>query len=430
MKHHPEIRAVIHLSSTAVHTAVGYADEYGKKTKIMAVGVANTDSFFGGQINNRQHLLSAVYKSVREAIDMAGLEVFNIGISFASPSMIGENCHEQGYISKSTVNVDDVRHLLDISKAKVMQKQRHPVQLCTQLCWLDNKQGVKDAIGMRAKELAVGHHLISMPKVQYEQVADLLISNDLEIHPCLFDGVAGAHYALTEDEKERGVCFIDIGAGTTKVCVYSNGVLLHSCCVAVGGQMVDMDIASELKISPLEAESLKKAYGSAYADDKPKGEFITFKKRGGGELTINTHELASIIQARYQALLGEIFGGIIDKNLIDFVNAGVVLAGGASHMTGLPTLIEQVFNFGVRKMAVNNRVSVCIDRLSDDNIKLLNSYLQDNKLHSVIGALMYQQSEQYARDERSQYDVAQPVGVWAKMIAVIGRRFEYLKQWL
>ena len=68
-----DIHAVIHLSSTAVYTIVGYFDVHHKKTQVMGLGIAKTDAFFGGQIINREHLLSAIYKSVREAIDMAGV---------------------------------------------------------------------------------------------------------------------------------------------------------------------------------------------------------------------------------------------------------------------------------------------------------------------------------------------------------------------
>lgn len=438
MKQHSQIRAVIHLSSTAVHTAVGYFDEHHKKTKIMAVGIASTDAFFGGQIINRQHLLSAIHKSVREAMDMAALEMFEVGLSFANPAITSTNGVEQIYVAGDgkpdsaghIVSYNDIRLGLERVKMSLSSKHQTALQLCTQFVSLDDKQVVEDAVGMRANRLSLGYHLIGVPTTYYEQMSDLLKSSNLEMHPSLFDGVASAEYALTDEEKERGVCFIDIGAGTTSVCLYNKGILLHSQCVDMGGQMVDMDIASELRISPLEAESLKKNHGSAFASSRSKGEFITLKRRSGGELTVNTHELASIIEARYYALLHEVFRAIADKDLVDFMETGVVLAGGASQMTDLPTLIKSRFNANVRQMTVNRKVDVCTKHLSDDNIALIRNHLQDTKLHSVIGALMYQFGERYMQDERHLYGEAQNLGFFGRILQQLQRWFDKLKDML
>lgn len=435
MKQHSQIRAVIHLSSTAVYTAVGYFDDHHKKTKIMAVGIANTDAFFGGQIINRQHLLSAIHRSVRDAMDMAGLELFDVGLSFANAGMKSFNAVEDAYVmgdgthhpAGQLISSEDIRSALERTKFALTGKHQSALQLCVQFVSLDGKQLVEDAVGMRANQISIGYHMMSVPTVYYEHMVDLLHSSNLEVYPTLFDGVASAEYTLTDEEKEQGVCFIDIGAGTTSVCLYNKGILLYSQCIDVGGQLVDMDIASELRISVLEAESLKKQHGSAFAHNRPKGEFITLKKRSGGELTVNVYELASIIEARYQELLGRVFGGIAEAGLSDFMESGVVLAGGASQMTDLPTLIKQTFNVNVRTITVNKSVDVCVKHLSDDNIKLLRNHLKDAKLHSVIGALMYQFSERYRQDERHLYGETQPVGFFGRLLQRLQYWFDKLR---
>lgn len=438
MKQHSQIRAVIHLSSTAVYTAVGYFDDHHKKTKIMAIGIANTDAFFGGQIINRQHLLSAIHRSVRDAMDMAGLELFDVGLSFANASMKSFNAVEDAYVmgdgthhaSGQLISNEDIRVTLERAKFALTGKQQSALQLCIQFVSLDGKQLVEDAIGMRANQISIGYHMMGLPTAYYEQMSDLLRSNNLEMYPSLFDGVVSAEYALMDEEKERGVCFIDIGAGTTSVCLYNKGILLHSQCIDIGGQLVDMDIASELRISLLEAETLKKQHGSAYALNRPKGEFITLKKRSGGELTVNVHELASIIEARYQTLLTQIFKKIDEAGLMDFMESGVVLAGGATQMTDLPTLIKQTFNVNVRAMTVNKQIEVCAKHLSDDNIKLLRNHLKDTKLHSVIGALMYQFSERYRQDERHLYGETQAVGFFGRLLQQLQYWFDKLRAML
>ncbi|OPH40012.1 cell division protein FtsA [Moraxella equi] len=435
-----DIHAVIHLSSTAVYTVVGYFDVHHKKTQIMGLGLAKTDAFFGGQIVNREHLLSAIHKSLREAIDMAGVQVSYVGLSFASPAMMGENGIQDKIITGHNptgdtlgrkISHDDVRDILNDAKVGLAQKGHKDVQLCQQRFWLDDDQSGKDVVGMLAHKLTVGYHLISVPSMFYAQIKDLMVSNNLEVHPMFFDGVTSSEYALSGDEKQRGVCFIDIGAALTKVCLYQEGMLLYTRCLPVGGQLVDMDIASTLGLTLLEAESLKKHHGSANASKQSKSDFITLKKRHhDSELTVHLYKLASIIEARYLTLLHEIFDELTAKGLDQFMDMGVVLAGGGADMRDLPSLIERQFGVSVRQMDINPKVVVHTELLSDDDIGLLKTHLSDPKLHSIIGALMYYQSEQYACDERGQFGDLDRVGFFGRVGQKCQSWFDKLRQLL
>lgn len=420
-----DIHAVMHLSSTAVYTVVGYFDAYHKKVRIMGLGIATTDAFFGGRIVNREHLLSAIHKSLREAIDMAGVQVSYVGLSFASPSMVGENVVKDkaittqnytGNTSKRTITHDDVRDVLDVIKQLLSDKDHSEIQLCQQCFWLDDQHSTKEVVGMLASKLTASYHVISMPSVPYAQVRNLLSSHDLDVHPVFFDGVAGSEYALTADEKQQGVCFIDIGMAMTKVCLYYEGILLYSRCFEMGGRTVDMDIASTLGLTIMEAESLKKQHGLASANHQSKSDFITLKKRHhDSELTIHLYSLANIIEARYLALLREIFEDLQGRGLANFMSMGVVLAGGGADMRGLPHLIESSFGVPVRQMGINTKVSIHTQSLTDEHIRILQAHLSDPKLHSIIGALMYYQSEQYAKDELGDVGEPEQVGFFRRL---------------
>ena len=416
MKENLQIRAVIHLSSTAVYTVVGYPDNYGKHLKIMAVGVAKTQGFFGGQIVNHYELLEAIRNSANQAMDMAGVEFTHVGLSFATPSIQTDNGQSRiNFVDADTPNstgkpihIDEVSGILKKLKNDLLANRVSPIQIVTQLAKLDvgrpNERMIKNPVGLYAYNMCLSYHVITVPRTYHKQMDGVFAQSNLAIYPPVFSGVAGAEYALTHEEKERGICFIDIGAGTTSVCVYSGGMLVFSRCFSMAGSSVDEDIANWLNVSMQEAEFIKKNQGSAYSSVVPRGRFITLQRNGRhDEIVLNQYELSSIIEDRYFALFSKIFDTLDRENFTGFFKGGIVLAGGASKMTDLIRMVQKRFNVSARQISVNNCVSVCANDLNDDNIRLINEHLADNTLYNAIGVLLYQQSKQYEQDEHFLY---------------------------
>lgn len=399
-----DLQVALHLSSTAVYTVVGYATGTPEqpKIKVSAVGLARTDAFIGGKIERREHLLSAIHKSLQEASDMAGVNIHEVCLSFTSPLMTSMNDIEVVNLHKSEINAtvqqSDLYHAKELIADKLRDEDYTLLQSCQQLTYLDGTQEVKDPIGMYADKISVANHVMALPANYYIQVLDVVSATGVSVGATLFDGVVSAEYALSKEEKDRGVCFIDIGLGTTNICVYRNGLLLFSDCLDVGGQTVTFDISTELGLSVFEAESLKCQQGTVRLDPAKRASFVTLKRRLGGESTVSLRRLSSVIVARYDDIFMRISKRLDDLNLSSLIEAGVVLAGGGSQMDGLSYFVARQWGTQVRIINTNGYVSICPKNLTDDNIKLINGYLKDNKLHSVIGSLLYQNSEQFIKD--------------------------------
>lgn len=444
MKQNLQIRAVIHLGSTAVHTVVGYPDNHGRHLKIMAVGVAKTQAFFGGQIHNHSELLRAIKSSANQAMDMAGVQFTHVGLSFAAPNMRTDNGQSRVYLvdaespnlAGKAIHIDDIAGVLKELKNDLLKNRVSPIQITTQFAALDvgktSERTAKDPVGLFAHNMYLSYHLITVPRTYHQQMNDVFAQSNLAIYPPIFAGVAGAEYALTETEKERGVCFVDIGAGTTNVCVYSGGMLIFSRCFSVAGSSVDADIAKWLNISEIEAEFIKKNQGSAYPPNIPKGHFIPLRRSGRhDEIVINQHELSTVIENRYFDIFSRILNALDQENIRGFLKEGIVLAGGGAKMNDLTYMARKFFNVAVRQISVNNCVSVCANDLNDDNIILINQHLVNNTLYNAIGALLYQQSKQYERDEQFLYpQIESNQGWFGRLGQAYKQTANLLKKWM
>lgn len=400
-----DLQVALHLSSTAVYTVIGYKTGTPEqpKIKIAAVGLARTDAFAGGKIERREHLLSAVHKSLQEAGDMAGVEIHQVCLSLASPLMKSMNDSQEVQLyttdTHTTVQRSDLYRAKEMIADKLLAEGYSLLQSCQQVTYLDdNPHEVKDPLNMHANKITALNHVMMLPSNYYTQVLDAVNATGTSVGATLFDGVAGAEYALSKEEKKRGVCFIDIGHNTTKVCVYMDDLLVFSDCLDVGGQTVTFDISSELDLSISESESLKHQQGTLQLDPAKRATFVTLKRRMGGESTVSLRQLSSIILARYEDIFARVAKRLDEQGLSGYLNMGVVLAGGGCQIDGLTKFLSHKWAMPVRMMTTNSQVSICPKNLNDDNIALLNGYLKDNKLHTVIGSLLYQNSDQFLKD--------------------------------
>lgn len=439
-----QIRAVVHLSSTAVQTVVGYVDAHDKKLKIMAIGHVDTDSFFGGMIVDYQKLLQALKLSVKQAADMVNLDFKDVGLSFATPAMAsGQGLYRINLVDKYHPNAsgrplraDDVEETLKHIEDSYV-KQRYSLIQCNTLFMVIDQDGrmLKNAIGMSAHTVTLAYHVHCVPHSYYQQINHLFAKSGLGIHPSLFSGVAGAEYALYPKEKEQGVCFIDIGTSCTNVCVYAQNILLFSYCFDFGGHTIDAQISKwlnsqRLNISLEEAAYLKEAYGSAFSENVEKSKVVNLKRYNQeDEVIFYVYELCLCIEEQYCQLMNMILNQIKEKQLTEYIHSNIVLSGGGTNMKGLDTLIEKKFNISVRKSSQNHTIGVCAKYLNDDNIRLVKNCLKDSKFNNAIGALLYQYSEPYQRDEQLRYPKEQPTGLF-KRVKKIKTQFDKLKNWM
>lgn len=398
----PENLVVIHLSASAVYAVIGQIVT-AEDIRIMGIGQVKNSDFYQGQITHRERLKSAIKQAIQEAEDMANCRVHSVWLTLSTPELVSKNSFGDVLIEDDQVQTKDIVRALSLAKAQdlpsdyyLMHYSQQGIQVNTQEAMVD------DAIGMYADKISVMYHLMMMPVSSRQNIQRLLQECDVSVDHMIFDAVSSAEYGLMPDERKQGVCLIDIGASTTSVCVYKENKLIFTCCVREGSHDVTMDISADMGISMAEAESLKKRHGTVDVSTIDPGQFITIKRQGlSDEVTINVHELAEIIEARYIEIFTAAFQQLSDANLLDFLDRGIVLSGGGSLVKGMVPFAKRLLNHPVFLTNTHPAISAYNHLDESDSFKVLSSQVNESAYQTAFGALIYSQSEQFRHSEKS-----------------------------
>ena len=393
---------VIHLSATAVYVVIGQV-KASDDIRILGVGEVKNEDFQYGSIKHWDRLKSAIRQAIIEAEEMANCRVHSVWLTLSTPELLSKNSYGSVDVDSGTVETRHIVQALSTAKDKDMPPSHYLMHHCQQGIFVDEQEEmVDDAIDMLANKLTVMYHLMMMPVASRQNIQKLIQACDVSIDHILFDAVSSAEYALITEEREQGVCFIDIGASTTSVCVYRENRLVLTYCVSEGGNKATMDISADLGISMIEAEALKKRHGTVDVTSIDASQFVTVPRIGmTDEITVNVLQLAQIIEARYIDILRAVFQELSDAGLMDFVPRGVVLAGGGSQIKGMIPFAKRFLGMPVYLTNANKAITAYNGFDDEQKFSYLSSRVQDRVLQTAFGALLYSQSEQFRHSEKS-----------------------------
>ncbi len=302
-----------------------------------------------GVVVNIESTVQSIQRAVEEAELMAGCEIHSVLCGIAGSHIRSLNSHGIQGVKDREVTQTDVERVIDAARAVAIPADQKILHILPQEYIIDGQDGIKEPVGMSGVRLEARVHMVTGAVSAAQNIIKCVRRCGLEVDDLVLEQLASSHAVLQEDEKELGVCLVDIGGGTTDIAVFTDGSIRHTAVIPIAGDQVTNDIAVALRTPTQHAEEIKVKYACALrqlAGSDENIEVPSIGDRPARRLTRQT--LAEVVEPRYEELLGLVQAELRRSGFEDLVAGGVVLTGGSSKMEGLIELAEEVFHMPVR----------------------------------------------------------------------------------
>jgi cell division protein FtsA len=347
-KPNKDLMVGIDIGTSKVVTIVGELTS-DNKINIVGIGSHPSQGLKRGVVVNIESTVQSIQRSVEEAELMAGCQIYSAFTGIAGSHIRSINSHGIVAIRDREVTQSDVDRVIDAAKAVAIPADQKILHILPQEFIIDAQDSIREPIGMSGVRLEAKVHIVTGAVSAAQNIVKCLKRCGLNASDIVLEQFASSQSILSDDEKELGVCMIDIGGGTTDIAIFTDGAIRHTAVIPIAGDQVTNDIAIALRTPARNAEDIKLKYACALQDLADTNQMIdipTMGDRPGKHLS--KRALAEVVEARYEELFSLVAAEIRRSGLEDFIAAGIVLTGGASKVEGAVELAERVFRMPVR----------------------------------------------------------------------------------
>jgi cell division protein FtsA len=317
--------------------------------EVIGFGMHPSRGLKKGVVVNIESTVSSIQRAVEEAELMAGCEIHSVYAGIAGSHVRSLNSHGTAPIRDGEVTRGDVDRVIDAARAVAIPADQKILHVLPQEFIIDGQEGIREPIGMSGVRLEARVHMVTGAASAAQNIVKCVQRCGLEVEDIVLEQLASSYAVLTEDEKELGVCLVDIGGGTTDIAVFNAGAIRHTAVIPIAGDQVTNDIAISLRTPTQYAEEIKIKYACALSQLAAADETIEVPSVGDRPpRRLARHTLAEVVEPRYEELFGLIRDQLRRSGFEESVAAGVVLTGGSSKMEGAVELAEEVFHMPVR----------------------------------------------------------------------------------
>jgi cell division protein FtsA len=338
------------IGTTKICAIVGRKNEFGK-LEVLGMGKAESEGVIKGIVTNIDKTVVAITKAVKEAGDQSGIDIGLVNVGIAGQHIRSSIHH--GSIIRNTreeeVSIEDVSRLTEEMYRIVIPPGSEIIHVMPQDYIVDYEEGIKDPVGMSGVKLEADFHIITAQTSAINNINKCVRRAGLEVQDLILEPLASSLAVLSEEEKEAGVCLIDIGGGTTDIAIFYDSIIRHTAVIPFGGNIITNDIQTGLGVLSRQAEQLKTRFGKAIGEEASPNEIVSIPGiRNRAPKEISVKNLSNIIQARMEEIIEMAHSEIISSGFENRLAGGIVITGGGAHLSCLKQLIEYMTGMDTR----------------------------------------------------------------------------------
>ncbi len=317
--------------------------------EVIGIGSHPSRGLKKGVVVNIESTVQSIQRAVEEAELMAGCQIHSVYAGIAGSHIRSLNSHGIVAIRDKEVTNADVERVIDAARAVAIPADQKILHILPQEFIIDAQEGVREPVGMSGVRLEAKVHMVTGAVSAAQNIIKCVRRCGLEVDDIILEQLASSYSVLTDDEKELGVCLVDIGGGTTDIAVFTDGAIRHTAVIPIAGDQVTNDIAVALRTPTQHAEEIKLKYACALTQLASADETIEVPSVGDRPARrLARQTLAEVVEPRYEELFTLIQAELRRSGFEDLCAAGVVLTGGSSKMEGAVDLAEEIFHMPVR----------------------------------------------------------------------------------
>jgi cell division protein FtsA len=335
------------IGTSKVVAIVGEINPEGR-LEIIGLGSHGSKGLKKGVVVNIESTVKSIQRAIEEAELMAGCQIQSVYAGIAGSHIRSMGSHGIVAIRDREVFQPDIDRVIDAAQAVAIPADQKILHILPQEFIIDTQEGVKEPLGMSGVRLEAKVHLVTCAVNAAQNIEKCIKQCGLGVDDIILEQLASSYSVLTEDEKDLGVCMVDIGGGTSDIAIYTEGAIKHTAVIPIAGDQVTNDIAMALRTPTQNAEEIKIKYACALGSLAGENETIKVPSVGEREdRSLSRQALAEVVEPRYEELFTLIQAELRRSGFEDLIPAGIVLTGGASKMEGVVELAEEIFHMPV-----------------------------------------------------------------------------------
>lgn len=348
MKDNKDLICGLDIGTSKITAMVAEVKPDGR-VEVIGVATQPANGLKKGVVVNIEATVDAISRVIQEVEMMADCKVHDVYTGIAGSHIRSFNSNGMVAIKDKEVSPLDVERVIEVARAMPIPADQQILHILTQEFIIDGQDGVREPIGMSGVKLEVRVHIITGAVSASQNLVKCVRRCGLEVVDLVLQPLASSFATLSEDEKDLGVCLIDIGGGTTDLAVFTHGAIRHTAVIPIAGDQITNDIAMALRTPTAEAEEIKLRQGVALQSLVDPGEMIDVPSVGDRpSRKLSRESLAAVVQPRVQELFELVQAELRRSGYEELLSSGMVLTGGSATLAGICELGEEVFNAPVR----------------------------------------------------------------------------------